>query len=362
MRNLKDLFPAELAGVAKSLGAPAYRGRQIFRWLHARAAKTFEEMTDLPAELRAELAQRFSTGYAPVILRQEDPFDGTAKYLLRMADGAVVETVRMEYRYGASVCVSSQVGCRQGCIFCASTIGGKERDLTAGEMIEEVLAVQRELPAGRRVHSVVVMGMGEPLENYDEVLRFVRLAHEPDGLHLSYRHLTVSTCGIVPGIDRLAGENLPITLAVSLHAPNDELRNRLLPVNRRWPLAELMRAVRDYIARTGRRVTFEYAMILDTNDSPEHARELAALLQGVLCHVNLIPLNPIQGSPLGASPRQRIVEFRAILQSRGIPTTIRRQLGLAIEAACGQLRRRELTGEAKARRLRGPLPVLPERT
>lgn len=361
MRSLKDLFPDELSAIMRELGAPAYRGRQIFRWLHARAATSFAEMTDLPASLRELLAARYTVGYAPVILRQEDPFDRTAKYLLRMEDGAVVETVRMEYRYGVSVCVSSQVGCRQGCIFCASTIGGKERDLTAGEMIEEILAVQRDLPEGRRVARVVVMGMGEPLENYDEVMRFLRLAHEPDGLNLSYRHLTVSTCGIVPGIYRLAEEDLPITLAVSLHAPNDELRNRLLPVNRRWPIAELMQAVRDYIARTGRRVTFEYAMILDTNDSPELAEELAALLRGVLCHVNLIPLNPIQGSPLGATPRQRILEFRDILQSRGIPTTIRRQLGLAIEAACGQLRRRELSGEAKARRLRGPVPMLPER-
>lgn len=351
-RNLKDLFPDELALALSGLGEPAYRGGQVFRWLHARGATDPAEMSDLPLALRERLAASFSMGAATVLHRLEDGGDGTVKYLLRMDDGAVVETVAMRYRYGTSVCVSSQVGCRQGCIFCASTVGGKERDLSAGEMVEQVWAARRDSPDPERVNHVVVMGMGEPLENYDELVRFLRLVGHRDGLGLSPRRVTVSTCGIVPRIHDLARERVAVTLAISLHAPDDELRNRLMPVNRRWPVAEVVEAARRYQEVSGRRVTFEYAMIEGTNDRPEHARELARLLSGLSAHVNLIPLNPVPGSPLGATPRDRIRAFRDILAEGGVRATIRRQLGTSIEAACGQLRRRELDGLARARRLR----------
>lgn len=351
-RSLKTLYPDELARVAADLGEPAYRGRQLFRWLHARGATRFADMSDLPAPFRAELEARHSTGTAEVLHRLIDPRDGTTKYLLKMEDGAIVETVAMRYNYGTSVCVSSQVGCRQGCIFCASTVGGKERDLEAGEMVEQVWAARRGANDPDRVNRVVVMGMGEPLENYPELVRFLRLLHHPDGMNVSCRHITVSTCGIVPRMYDLAAEELPVTLAVSLHAPDDALRDRLLPVNRRWPIREVIAAARHYLSRSGRRVTFEYAMIENTNDSLGHARMLAELLAGLHAHVNLIPLNPIPGSPLGATPRARIRAFRDELVGRGARATIRRQLGTSIEAACGQLRRRELDGRAKARRLR----------
>jgi 23S rRNA (adenine2503-C2)-methyltransferase len=360
--DVKGLLPHELEALLRSWGQPAYRGRQLFQWLHGKGARSFAEIRVLPAALRARLEAEATLLPAELVARQVDPGDGTVKYLLRLGDGLTVEAVLMRYRFGYTACVSSQVGCRMGCRFCASTLGGLRRNLRAGEMAEQVALLGRDLaqhggdparfpvppdegPTGQgprwsRVSRVVVMGMGEPLENLDEVVRFLRLIHEPDGAGIGWRHMTVSTSGLVPGIDRLAEEGLPITLAVSLHAPNDTLRDRLVPLNRRYPLAELLAACRRYVERTGRRLTFEYVMISGVNDLPEHARELGRLLRGLPCHVNLIPLNPVPEWNLTPSTPEAMARFRALVRGAGLPCTIRRQLGTAIDAACGQLRRR----------------------
>ncbi len=342
--DMKSMSLAEIEAALAGLGQPPFRARQVFRWLHRRAVCDFGEMTDLPADLRARLRAEADPACAAVVRRQEAPKDGTVKLLLRFGDGETVEAVLLRYRFGHTVCISTQAGCRMGCVFCASTVGGLARNLTAGEMVEEVLAANRELrlrtgDPEARVSRVVLMGIGEPLENYEAVVAFLRLIHDPAGLAMSYRHVTLSTCGLVPEIRRLAGEGLPITLAVSLHAPNDELRDRLMPVNRRYPLRELLPACAEYGERTGRRVTFEYALIEGVNDAPELARELARLLKGMLGHVNLIPLNP-SGRGLGGSPPERVEAFRAALERAGIAVTVRRELGTGIDAACGQLRRR----------------------
>ncbi len=339
--DIKSMSPEELRAFMRRLGEPEYRAGQVFRWLHSRGVTSFAAMTDLPKGLRARLEQEAVITELQVLERHVDPGDGTVKFLLSLADGEAVEAVLLRYRHGNAVCVSTQAGCRMGCVFCASTVGGVARNLTAGEMVEEVLVAQRHLwgQARGRVSHVVLMGIGEPLENYDNVLRFIRLIHEPSGLGISYRHVTLSTCGLVPEIRRLAGEGLPITLAVSLHAPNDELRTRLLPVARRYPIQELIAASSEYAERTGRRVTFEYALIDGVNDIPELARELARLLRGLLCHVNLIPLNP-SGRGLRGSPPGRVRAFKEVLERFGVPVTVRRELGAGIEAACGQLRRR----------------------
>ncbi len=342
-QNLKDLSPAELADWFAARGEAPYRARQVFRWLHRRAACSFAEMTDLPVGLRERLEREATPGCARVARRQEDPHDGTVKLLLELEDGEAVETVRLRYRFGHTVCVSIQVGCRMGCVFCASTVGGLVRNLSAGEMVEQVLAAQRDLGGRGRVGRVVLMGIGEPLENYDAVVKFLRLLHEPAGLGLSYRRMTLSTCGLVPEIRRLAGEGMPSNLAVSLHAPEDELRSRLMPVNRRYPLADLLAACGEYARRTGRRVTFEYALISGVNDDPELARSLARRLEGLVCHVNLIPLNP-SGRGYVASPPERVAAFRAALERAGVPVTVRRELGTGIDAACGQLRRAARAG------------------
>lgn len=359
--DLKEMTVADLEAFCLSLGEPAFRGRQVFRWMHRRAATSFAEMTDLAQGLRSRLEEAAFIGRLEILCRQEDPQDGTAKYLFGLADGESVEGVLLRHRHGNTACVSTQVGCRMGCLFCASTIGGMVRNLTAGEMCEQVLAMFRDLrqgPAGEeagraigkeadrvvheRVSHVVLMGMGEPLDNYDNVLKFLRLIHDPAGLGISYRNMTLSTCGVVPGIARLAGEGLPITLAVSLHAPNDELRNRLVPSNRRYPLQDLIRACRNYARITGRRVTYEYALIAGVNDQDELARELARLLRGKGAHVNLIPLNP-SGRGLRAPDPRRVESFQGFLARGGINVTVRRSLGGRIEAACGQLRRRRLS-------------------
>jgi 23S rRNA (adenine2503-C2)-methyltransferase len=348
MVDLKRMLPDELAGLLAAQGEPGYRARQLFAWMHGHGARSFAEMSSLPRSLRERLAAVGELGVLEPVTRQQDPGDGTVKLLLRLHDGNTVETVRMRYSYGHSACVSSQVGCHVGCRFCASAIGGLVRNLTASEMIEQVILCNRDLAAfepGARIARVVVMGMGEPMENLPEVLRFLRLAHEPDGCGIGWRHMTVSTSGLVPGIDALAAEDLPITLAVSLHAPNDEVRSRLVPLNRRYPLAELLPACRRYVEATGRRLTFEYVLIGGVNDLPEHARELARLVRGLLCHVNLIPLNPVAGRGLRPSPPAAMADFRRILRQAGIPATLRRQLGTSIDAACGQLRRRALTGQ-----------------
>jgi 23S rRNA (adenine2503-C2)-methyltransferase len=359
-----------LGALFASWGFPAYRGRQVFEWLHARGAEDFADITVLPAPLRAEAAARLSPTTFRALARQTDPGDGTVKYLFELADGFTVETVLMRYRYGYTACVSSQVGCRMGCRFCASTLGGLKRNLLAGEMAEQVDYLNRDLAAHggdpaafpapvrprdaedagaagaaslfARVSRIVVMGMGEPLENLDAVTSFLRVAHEPAGAGIGMRHMTVSTSGMVPGIDRLAELDWPVTLAVSLHAPNDALRDALVPLNRRYPLAELIPACRRYALRTGRRLTFEYVLIGGCNDLPEHARELGRLLRGLPCHVNLIPLNPVPEWNLRPSTGEATARFRGLVRGAGLPVTLRRQLGTAIDAACWQLRRRAL--------------------
>lgn len=343
------LLPAELEGLLAGMGEPAYRGRQIFAWLHGRQVTDFAQMTDLPKALRQRLAAAGGPAVPALRRLQVDPVDGTRKYLLELADGQLIETVLMRHRYGLSLCVSTQVGCRMGCRFCASTIGGLVRNLAAGEMAGQLLVANRDLaPRGERVSHVVLMGIGEPLENYEAAVRFIRLAHEPRGAGIGYRHITVSTSGLVPGIRRLAREGLPVTLAVSLHAPNDDIRSYLMPVNRRWPIAEVLDACREYVELTGRRVTFEYVLLEDVNDRPEHARELAERVGGLLCHVNLIPWNPVSERPFRAPGPERVRAFYEELASRGVPVTVRRELGQRIDAACGQLRRREVAGRARA--------------
>lgn len=330
----------------KEHGLPGYRGGQVLEWIHRRGIRDYAQMTNLPAHLRDELAHIIPLNPASVVAVSES-VDGTVKSLLELGDGNTVETVMMKHDYGVSVCVSSQVGCAMGCAFCASGMGGLVRNLSAGEMLEQVLVASArcEEEGLDRVSSIVVMGSGEPMHNYDNVVRFVRLANWNRGLGIGYRHIAVSTCGIIPGIRRMAGEGLPITLSISLHAPDDVTRSRIMPVNRVYPVGELIMACRDYAAVTGRRVTYEYALIGSVNDSMEHAARLVSLIGGSLCHVNLIPINPVTEAGY-SRPKQQVIEaFSNMLLSAGISTTIRRELGTDIDAACGQLRQRRIHEE-----------------
>lgn len=316
------------------MGLPAYRAEQIFRWLH-RGAGSFAEMSDLPKALREALEERFRLA-APTVLRRQESADGTVKYLWRLGDGNAVESVVMRYRYGNTVCISSQVGCRQGCVFCASSGLGLVRDLSPGEMLEEVL--YSGLDSGAKITGVVLMGIGEPLENYDNVMRFLRLVNAADGMNIGMRHISLSTCGLVPRIEQLAQEDLQLTLSVSLHAPDDETRKKLMPVARRYDLASLMEACGAYYGKTGRRISFEYAPIRGVNDSPQQAKLLAERMRDVHGHVNIIPLNRVPGSALEPGNAQG---FAARLRELGCNATVRRRLGADIDAACGQLRRKE---------------------
>jgi len=325
---------SELEEALAGLGQPGYRGRQVAQWLYARGARSFEEMTDLPVALRARLAGEFSIGRSELAYRQEAG-DGTLKLLLRFPDGREIETVVLPYEDRTSVCISSQVGCPVGCVFCATATLGFTRNLTAGEMLDQVLTARENAPGGRLSH-VVVMGMGEPLLNYGNLARALRLMHAEVGL--SYRHLTVSTAGHVPGIRRLAEEGLPVTLALSLHAPNDALRARLIPMSRKWGLEPVMEAIREYTEKTGRRVTLEYLLLSGVNDLEEHARELGELVRGMITHVNLIPWNPAESfTQFEAPSRNRVRHFRQALEEQGITVTQRVERGQDIAAACGQL-------------------------
>lgn len=340
---LKDMNLSLLTEFLGRLGEPPYRAGQLARWLFQRGAVSWAEMTDLPQDLRGRLEATARLGGLSVLKKQVSRRGDTTKYLFGLCDGQAVEGVLMTHYYGRSACVSTQVGCRMGCRFCASTLGGLVRQLSAGEIYDQVLAMQRD--AGVRVGHVVLMGSGEPLDNFDQVLRFLENITAPYGLNIGYRHITLSTCGLVPRIRELARLRLGLTLAVSLHAPTDELRDRLVPVNRRHPLAELLAACREYAQSTGRRITFEYALLAGVNDAPEQASRLAGLLHGLLCHVNLIPFNPVDERNFRRSVPERVRRFRDILRERGISVTVRRELGADIDAACGQLRRRE-TGAA----------------
>ncbi|MDW7982160.1 MAG: 23S rRNA (adenine(2503)-C(2))-methyltransferase RlmN [Thermomicrobium sp.] len=342
-RTLHDLTLTELESWVEERGYPRYRARQLFHWAYQQLAVEYEGMTVLPKAMRAELAATLPlTGLVEVRRRVADGGD-TVKFLCRTTDDHFVETVLMFYPDRTTVCVSCQIGCAVGCSFCATGLSGLIRNLDAGEMVSQVVAAARVArERGRRLSNVVVMGMGEPFHNYDQVLRFVRIVNDRQGLGLGARHITLSTAGMVPFIDRLAEEPYQVKLAVSLHAPNDALRSQLVPLNRRWPIAELLAACRRYVVKTGRRVTFEYVLIDGVNDDEKTAAELGRLLRGLLCHVNLIPYNPTPAAPLLRRPSaERIERFRRVLEHYGIPATVRYSRGVEIAAACGQLRAQE---------------------
>lgn len=336
MTDIKSMTESQLADFFKGMGQPAFRARQVFTWLH-RGVRSFDEMTDLSKPLRSQLAETCFITAPTVARKQTSRLDGTIKYLWELSDGNCIETVLMQYHHGNTVCISSQVGCRMGCAFCASTIAGKVRDLRPSELLDQVLFTQ--LDSGLPVSNIVLMGIGEPLDNYDNVRRFLELVNLPEGLNIGMRHISLSTCGLVDQIDRLAGEDLQLTLSVSLHAPVDEVRSSIMPVNRRWPVQELLDACRRYFEKTGRRISFEYAMIRDVNDTPEMAKQLIRRLRGIAAHVNLIPLNDVAESPLKPSLPETVLRFQKTLEAGGIPATVRRTLGSDINASCGQLRR-----------------------
>ena len=339
--NLKSQTLPELTATLKELGQPAFRGKQVYTWLH-KGVRSYEEMTNLPKGLRDLLAEKFPIYPPEVVRKQESQKDGTIKYLWRLHDGNCVETVLMRYNYGNTVCISTEVGCRMGCAFCASTIGGLVRRLEPHEMVDEVLFTQ--LDSGLPVSRVVLMGIGEPLDNFDNVMRFLELIGSPEGMNLGMRHISLSTCGLVPKIDELAKRKLQISLAISLHGPNDEIRNRIMPVNKAYPSEELLQACRRYFDATGRRIHFEYAMIDGVNDREADAKELLRRLKGLPAHFNLIPLNHVEESLLKPSSKAAVAKFQKILEDGGITATVRRTLGSDIDASCGQLRRKYTKG------------------
>ncbi len=341
--NLKNLTLPELAETFKELHEPAFRAKQVYGWLH-KGARSYEEMTNLPKALREKLAESYPIQPPQVVRKQESQRDGTVKYLWQLSDGNCVETVLMRYHYGNTVCISTEVGCRMGCAFCASTLGGLVRRLEPFEMLDQVLFTQ--VDSGQPISHIVLMGIGEPLDNFENVMRFLELVNSPEGMNISMRHISLSTCGLVPKIDELAKKNLQLTLSVSLHAPNDEIRNTIMPVNKAYPSQELIDACRRYYAATSRRISFEYAMIGGVNDSKENAKELLRRMKGLPCHFNLIPLNHVEESPLKPSTKEAVAAFQKTLEDGGIPATVRRTLGGDIDASCGQLRRKYNKGQA----------------
>lgn len=337
MTDLKSMTPEELEAYFKELGQPGFRAMQVFRWLH-RGMESFDGMTDLPKSLRERLKEACVLTAPQVERKQVSKLDGTIKYLWRLGDGNCVETVLMRYKHGNTVCVSSQAGCNMGCVFCASTLGGKVRDLTPAEILDQVIFTEKD--SGEQVSNIVLMGIGEPLDNFDHVLRFLTLVNHPEGVNIGMRHISLSTCGLVKKIDKLAQLGLQLTLSVSLHAPDDETRSRLMPVNRSVGVEVLMEACRRYFETTGRRVSYEYAMIDGVNDSDGQADQLVRLLRGQPGHVNLIPLNEVAESPL--KPSRRVRQFQRRLEEQGVTATVRRKLGSDIDASCGQLRRKRI--------------------
>ena len=335
--NLKSLTQTELAEVFKNMGQPAFRAGQVYGWLQ-KGIYGYDEMTNVPKSLRTVLEERYPLCPPKVVRRQESKKDGTIKYLWQLHDGNCVETVLMRYHYGNTVCISTEVGCRMGCAFCASTLGGLVRKLEPFEMLDQVAFTQRD--SGLPISHIVLMGIGEPLDNFDNVMRFLELVNSEKGLNISMRHISLSTCGLVPKIDQLAAKKLQLTLSVSLHAPNDDIRRTIMPVSRAYPIEELLDACRRYYAATSRRISFEYAMIQGVNDRPQDARELIRRLKGLPAHFNLIPLNHVEESPLKPSTRADVAAFQKLLEDGGIPATVRRTLGGDIDASCGQLRRK----------------------
>ncbi len=336
-KDIKSLYLEELEEELGQLGEKSFRAKQIYQWVHQKLAADFEDMSNLSKALREKLRQQYTlTALNPVEVKISK-IDGTRKYLFRLSDGNVIESVWMQYHHGNSVCISSQVGCRMGCRFCASTLDGLERNLTAGEMLDQIYRIQAD--TGERVSNIVIMGSGEPMDNYDNVVRFIRLISHDQGLNISQRNITVSTCGIVPGIRRLAKEGLSVTLALSLHAPNDEVRKTLMPIANKYRIQEILDACQEYFEETGRRLTFEYSLVSGVNDNLEEARALASLLKGMYGHVNLIPVNPIQERDYVQSDRRAIEAFQHYLESQKIAVTVRREMGRDINGACGQLRK-----------------------
>ncbi len=341
MKDIKAMLPDELAAALKEMGEPAYRAKQIFQWL-TRGVASFDEMTNLSKPLREKLQSSFSITSLKMLRKQVSAQDGTIKYLWELPDGNAVETVVMRYHHGNTVCISSQVGCRQGCAFCASTIGGLIRGLESSEMLEEVLSSERE--SGLKISNIVLMGIGEPLDNFDSVVRFLRLVNHPDGANIGMRHISLSTCGLIERFDDLAALDLQLTLSVSLHAPDDETRSRIMPANRGRGVEALIDACERYYRRTGRRISFEYAMIDGVNDTPKHAKLLARHAKRISAHVNLIPLNHVEERAFQPSTPEHLQQFIHILEREGVNVTVRRRLGSDVDASCGQLRKKVAEG------------------
>ena len=335
--DLKSMTLAQMEAAFQNLGEPKFRAKQVFTWLH-KGATSFEEMTNLSKPLRAKLSGIYEITAPKIARKQVSQKDGTIKYLWKLSDGNCVESVVMQYHHGNTVCISSEVGCPMGCKFCASTLGGLVRRLKPSELLDQVLFSQ--LDSGLEISNIVLMGIGEPLDNFDAVMQFLELVNSPDGMNIGMRHISLSTCGLVDKIRLLAEKKLQLTLSVSLHSPDNESRNKIMPVNKRWNVEELLAACRDYYEITGRRVSFEYTMISGVSDSPEQAELLAKKLSGMGAHVNMIPLNNVEETGLHTSSREAIAKFQSILQSHGITATVRRTLGSDIDASCGQLRRK----------------------
>ncbi len=336
MVDLRSCSIEELENLSLELGEKKFRGKQLFAWIH-KGIESIRNMANLPKDFKVKLNQVSYINNMDILKILESKLDGTRKYLIVLKDGNIIESVLMKYKHGNTVCISTQVGCKMGCSFCASTVDGVKRNLTSGEIIGQVLTIQNDI--GQRISNVVLMGSGEPLDNYEEVIKFLETVNNPLGLNISMRNITLSTCGIIPKLLDLAHKNLQITLAISLHAPNDVLRNRIMPINRVYNIEKLLDICKKYIKKTNRRVTFEYSLIRGFNDKREHAIELSEKLKGILCHVNLIPLNEVKESGLKGSKRERVYEFQKILKKNGIDVTVRRELGSDIDASCGQLRK-----------------------
>lgn len=340
IKDIKSFSLEELECELKEIGLPKYRAKQIFDWLHQKGVSSFDDMLNLPKELRKKLSELYYISVAIIEKKQVSCYDNTVKYLFKMYDDEFIESVLMNYHHGYTICISTQVGCKMGCTFCATGKSGFSRNLTASEMISQIQSAQKD--NNIRISNIVLMGMGEPLDNYDNVIKFLSLVSNNNGLNIGMRHISISTCGIVPKIYELAELKLQVTLSISLHAPNNEIRNRTMPVNHKYSIDELIKACRYYAKSTGRRITFEYAMIDGVNDSDACANELSQLLKGILCHVNLIPVNNVNGSKFQKSKKKRLSEFSCILKDNGITSTIRRTLGSDIDASCGQLRRKHI--------------------
>lgn len=338
-RDILSMTFDELSDEFAFFGYPKYRAKQVYEWLHKHLVGDYDEMTNLPKNLREELKEKFPLINCRIEKKQVSKLDNTVKYLFSLHDGDYIESVVMKYKYGYTICVSSQVGCKMGCAFCASTLGGFKRSLSAGEILSQLYTAQKDI--GERISHIVLMGMGEPLDNFNNVLRFLALVTDENGVNISMRNISLSTCGIVPKIEELLSKRMQLTLSISLHAPNDEIRSKIMPINKSYPVDSLLKICRKYTQETSRRISFEYSMLSGFNDTDDCARLLAAKLKGMLCHVNLIPVNEVAESPFKPSTPERIEQFIDILSKNGINATVRRKLGSDIDASCGQLRLKE---------------------